>query len=265
MKYIALDLDGTLLTSDHQLDEVTKSYLIKLQQKGHKIILCSGRSYTGIKPLADELLLEKFDGYIVAYNGGNAYRVKGDEKLFKTSFSIETVKDLYQMINNDAENFVTYGDGTINSLIHNQRIEKSAFIMQAKMTKDIFVASPKVVLQDEVAKIDSIYDQIKLKINEYNQNINVFRSVPHLIEITPKEANKGHGLEKLIEIEKLQEDNLIAFGDGENDLSMLKFATTGIAMGNAMENVKLVADHVTTTNDENGIVVALEKILGEKR
>ncbi len=265
MKYIAIDLDGTLLNDNHMLDEVTKKYLIKLQEVGHKIILCSGRSYSGIKPLADQLMLEKFSGYIVAYNGGNAYRVKDNKKLFETKFSLKTVKDIHKIVSDGVENFVTYGDGTINSLIHNKRIEKSAYIMQAKMTKDIFVSSPKIVLQDETDVIEKIYHQTKQKIDKYNAEINVFRSVPHLIEITPKEANKGNGLKRLIEIENLKSDNLIAFGDGENDLTMLEYATMGVAMGNAMENVKAVADYITETNNKNGIVVALEKILGAKR
>ncbi len=265
MKYIAIDLDGTLLNDEHVLDEITKNYLIKIQEKGHKVILCSGRSYAGIRPLADEILLEKFDGYIVAYNGGSAYRAKESKSLFRTNFTLEVVKDIHKIVSNDAENFVTYGEGTINSLVHNHRIEKSAFIMQAKMTKNIFVPSPKIVLQDEVDVIEKIYHQTKKKINEYNKEVNVFRSVPHLIEITPKAANKGNGLRKLIEVEQLKQDNLIAFGDGENDLTMLEYASTGVAMGNAMENVKEIADFVTKTNNEHGIVIALEKILGEMK
>lgn len=260
MNYIALDLDGTLLNSQREISQITKDYLIDVQEAGHKIILCSGRSYLGMKPIAEILEIAKYDGYLVSYNGGVGIDVKSGTELFGNRFDVNQVKTLYDLVSSYAENFVSYGEGTINSNVINDRIKISSELMQAKITKDIFVPSPKVVLQDEVEIIEEIYPKIKEIIREYNSEYNVFRSVPHLIEITPPNSDKATGLKHLFSIKELS-GKLIAFGDGENDLSMLEYADISVAMDNAMANVKAIADFVTLSNDENGIVHQLEQIL----
>ncbi len=267
MKYIALDLDGTLLNSNHEISKTTKDYLIEIQQQGHKVILCSGRSYFGIRDLADELKIKEYGGYIVSYNGGSATCPRKEKELFTNNFTVSEVRKLYEALDHYAENFVTYGHGTINCKVPNHRIETSSKIMNAEITTDILVNSPKVVLQDEVETISAIYPKVKDVVREIDSTYNVFRSVPHLIEITPYNSDKASGLKKLFEVENLDLDSLIAFGDGENDLTMLEFAHVGVAMGNAMDEVKNVADLITDTNDNDGIVLMLKELLsneGEK-
>ncbi len=261
MKYVALDLDGTLLNSHNEISEKTHNYLLDVQKQGLKIILCSGRSYAGIKHLADKLAIKEHGGYIIGYNGGLVTCPRRNKDLFINNFTKREVENLYELVGNLADNFVTYGPGKINCKNPNERIKKSSEIMQAQITSDVFVSSPKVVLQDEIHIIDDIYKSVKELIGKSYPNYNVFRSVPQLIEITPPNSDKASGLKKLFELEQLEPDSLIAFGDGENDLSMLKYATIGIAMGNAMECAKEVANHITMSNDEDGIAYMLDKIL----
>lgn len=260
MKYVAIDLDGTLLNEQHELSSKTREYLINLQNTGVQLILCSGRSYHGIKPFADLLQIEKHNGYIISYNGGAATNAVTNELLFTNNFSEKEVRNIYGLIGELAENFVTYGERTINCKIPNERIEFSSQIMQARITRNIFVDSPKIVLQDEIEHIDKIYNDVKKIIAKENAAYNVFRSVPHLIEITPPNSDKGSGLQKLFKSEKLK-GKLIAFGDGENDLTMLNHADLGVAMANAMDQVKAAADTITLSNEQDGIVYMLEKIL----
>ncbi len=258
MKYIALDFDGTLLNSNGKLTETTKNYLIELQEQGYVIILCSGRSSQGMQEVADEIDVAKYNGYIVSYNGGHAKRAGTGEVLFSEQFNKDTVNTLHEELKADFENFVTYGHGTINAFEITPRIIRSAEVMKAEITQDVIVDTPKVVLQDDPELIGLKYDAIKIRVKAIDSSMNVFRSVPQLIEITPKDSSKGVGLEKLFKIENLDANRLIAFGDGENDVTMLEYAKLGVAMDNAMDSVKAVANDFTQTNNEEGVVRYLQ-------
>ncbi len=259
MKYIALDLDGTLLNSEHEITKVTKAALLNVQQSGYRLILCSGRSYNSMKSYAKELELAKNDGYIVCFNGGMAYEAATGKCLFKNEFTKAEVNSIYHQVAALFEHFVTYGDGTINAQVINERIRRSARIMQAKITNDVISASPKIVLEDSLERIEKQELIVKQMINQKFPEYNVFRSVPHLIEITPPGSDKGTGLKKLFAQIDASKELLLAFGDAENDLTMLAYADVGIAMGNAMSQVKAIADYITDSNDEDGIAKVLNK------
>jgi Cof subfamily protein (haloacid dehalogenase superfamily) len=100
-------------------------------------------------------------------------------------------------------------------------------------------------------------------IEEIGDKLNVFRSEPFFLEIMPKNIDKAYSLGKLLEKLGLTKDEMIACGDGFNDLSMIKYAGVGVAMANAQEVVKEAADYVTLSNDEDGIVHVIEKYWAE--
>jgi Cof subfamily protein (haloacid dehalogenase superfamily) len=89
----------------------------------------------------------------------------------------------------------------------------------------------------------------------------ISRSMPHFLEIMPNGINKATCLEKLLESLGLTSEDLVACGDGYNDLKMIEFAGLGVAMGNAVTPLKEIAGYVTKTNDENGIVEVIEKFI----
>lgn len=262
-KLIALDFDGTLLNEDGVLSFENKEALIKQQEAGNTIVLCSGRSYDGMTDIAEQLNIDQYGGYIVSYNGGYAVRASDKEILFEQNFKVDTVQEIYDIVAGYAESFVTYGHGLINTNNVTERIQKSANLMQAKITTEVICHTPKIILEDDPEHIASIYEEVKMKIAQYDKSINVFRSVPQLIEITPANSTKGHGLERLIKTEGLREHRVIAFGDGENDLSMIEFAHVGVAMENGMENVKAAADIITKSNNDHGVKYGLENLVGE--
>ncbi len=94
-------------------------------------------------------------------------------------------------------------------------------------------------------------------------DVNVFRSVPSLIEITPSGSTKGLGLKTVFELKGWDLKDLIVFGDGENDISMFEVAGHAVAMENAFDTVKAVADEVCLSNKEDGVAVYLEQIYSE--
>ena len=92
------------------------------------------------------------------------------------------------------------------------------------------------------------------------RKINVFRSEPYFLELVPQGIDKALSLSVLLENIGMTREEVIAIGDGYNDLSMIKFAGMGVAMGNAQEPVKKAADYITLTNDEDGVAEAIERI-----
>ena len=103
---------------------------------------------------------------------------------------------------------------------------------------------------------------LEAKMKEVLSNrMEIFRSAPFFLELTPKGIDKAKSLQRLLVHLGMKREDLMAFGDGFNDLSMLEYAGMGIAMGNAVDEVKAIADFITISNDEDGIAIALEQLL----
>ena len=94
---------------------------------------------------------------------------------------------------------------------------------------------------------------------EFGEEFSIYRSEPFFVEIMPKNVDKAATLQKLCDYLGITKDDLVACGDGYNDVSMIKFAGVGVAMGNAKPEVKEVADVITGTNDEDGLVDIVNK------
>lgn len=93
------------------------------------------------------------------------------------------------------------------------------------------------------------------------KELNVFRSDPFFLEILPAGIDKAYGLQKLIDVLGIKREEVIACGDGYNDITMVKFAGLGVAMGNAVEQTKAAADYITLSNDDDGVAAVVEKFI----
>ncbi len=260
-KYIVLDMDGTMLNSKHMIDSKLKQLLIDLQNEGVKLILCSGRNINNMRAYAGELECYKHETYIVSDNGGAITRINhGKEELLKTStIPKEKVKDIVKIVGNrtkDASSF--YGKNR-----YSRNLNLTTFYVWYKYGHfprfGINREANKILFTDKPEKINKVYNEVKADLLAYDPEINVFRSVPHLIEVTPPGSLKGNALKEIFDKNGFDKNEMIAFGDGENDISMLEYAPTSIAMGNAFDTVKAVASDVCDTNDNNGIYKYLKK------
>lgn len=110
--------------------------------------------------------------------------------------------------------------------------------------------------QDETAAV------IEKELNEkFGDRVTIFRSEPFFVEIMPKDVHKATSLEKLLGILKMDRKDLIACGDGYNDLTMIEYAGVGVAMANAQQVVKDHADYITRSNEEDGIADVIDKFI----
>jgi Cof subfamily protein (haloacid dehalogenase superfamily) len=268
MKYkmIVLDVDGTLLNNDKIVTARMRATLIKVQQMGISLVLASGRPTYGVLPLAKELELDKNGGYILSYNGGQIINMQTGELLFEKRINPEMIPYLEKKSRKAGFDIFTYHKGVIyTNNASNEHIIREAELneMQIREVENVSEAvdfSPckcMIVSDDENALIDLERHWKKRLAGE----LDVFRSETYFLEVVPPFIDKANTLSVLLEKLGFEAQNMIAIGDGVCDVTMIQSAGLGIAMGNAQESVKACADYVALTNDEDGVAVAVEKII----
>lgn len=264
-KIIALDLDGTLLTAKKEILPETKKALINAQKKGVKVVLASGRPLPGMEFIAQELELYKYGGYILSYNGGQIYDCLERKVIFEKSIAVEDAKQIYDLSVLHDTNILTYLDNKIYAEFFDKyieietRINKMEYIETPNLLDTITKPVPKFIMLESGDYLEKIEPLIAA---ELDGKFSVTRSEPFFLEIMPKGIDKGNTLAKLGELIDVKQEEIIVCGDSYNDISMVKFAGLGVAMGNAKKEVIDIADFVTLTNEENGIAHVIEKYIG---
>lgn len=262
---IVLDLDGTLTNSKKEITPKTKEILIKAQQAGKIVVLASGRPTPGIVKLADELELQTYGGYILAFNGGRIINAKTEEVIYNATIPVELVPAIYQAACEHEVGILTYNGQEIilgNGVDEYNRLEARINQIPAREVDDFvgFVDYPvnKFLLTGEPEKILETQTVMREK---FGGELNIFRSEPFFLEMMPQSIDKAYSLGRLLEHLHMDRTQMICCGDGFNDKSMIEFAGLGVAMENAQPEVREVADYVTRSNDEDGIVPVVEKFM----
>ncbi len=259
---IALDLDGTLTNHDKVVTPKTRKALLQAEAEGVVIILASGRPTYGIEPVAECLELDKRGGYILSYNGGNIVNAKTGEKLFAQFLPDEVIPILYRYAKEKNHALLGYaGNEIITEMPDDQYVKEESRInkMNIRKVENLFEAlephPTKLLMTGDPA------DMLKAE-NELSEilgdRMDIFRSAPFFLELVPKGIDKAKSLLRLLAKINLTPADMIAFGDGYNDLSMLKLAGMGVAMQNAAPEVRAEADYITLSNEEDGVAAALE-------
>lgn len=267
MKYklLVLDLDGTLTNTRKEVTEHTRTTLIKAQEQGLKVVLASGRPTYGIAPLANLLQLNKFEGYVLSYNGGEIIDWKTGNLLYKNLLDPKILPYLYQCACENNFAIVTYeGEYVLTEHPNDKYVLKEALLNVMKIKKvDNFIKA----IHHPIAKCLIVGEPTRLAILEkkmYEQlhdQMGVFRSEPYFLELVPKGIDKAQSLSVLLKEIGITKEETIAVGDGFNDLSMIKYAGLGVAMSNAQDIVKDNANFITLSNEEDGVAHVVEKFV----
>lgn len=275
IKAIVLDIDGTLLNTGKIISEKTKQALIAAQEEGIKVILASGRPTTGMLELAEQLEMTKYEGFLVSYNGARVTDCLTKEVLFNQAMSIETGQailehlknfDVIPMIDKEDHLYVNdvysgmldLPDGAFNIIEYEARggnfklseIDDLAAFATFPINKILIAAQPEY-LQKIAPALHAPFDEI----------VTAAFSAPFYFEFTDKGIDKAKALNTVFPEMGIHSENIIAFGDGHNDRSIIEYAGIGVAMGNAVDALKEIADDVTLSCDEDGIAAGLEKYL----
>lgn len=265
---IALDLDGTLTNSEKIITLRTFDALMKAQREGVRLVLASGRPTFGIAALANQLQLADYGGYVLSYNGGRIIDWCKKTVIFSQVVDQKLVPILYDFAEKAQLPIVTYlPDAILASknegeyLAEEARINGMPIVVAQNFVEEamqIAGGSTKFLIPGEPELLIQLESEMKAALSE---QMEVFRSAPFFLELPPKGIDKAQSLQRLLTHLGLERESLMAFGDGFNDLSMIQFAGQGVAMANAVEEVKSIADFVTTSNEEDGIAHALEQLL----
>ena len=275
MKYklIVLDLDGTLTNSKKEISSRNRETLIRIQEQGIRLVLASGRPTYGIVPLANELRMNEFGGFILSYNGGEIINWETKEMMYENVLPNEVVPVLYECARSFFDFFIgcirlsilTYdGAEIVTENSQDPYVQKEAFLNKMAIREtndfltDITLPVAKCLIVGDAGKLIPVESELCIRLQG---KINVFRSEPYFLELVPQGIDKALSLSVLLENIGMTREEVIAIGDGYNDLSMIKFAGIGIAMGNAQEPVKKAADYITLTNDEDGVAEVIERLL----
>lgn len=267
MKYklIALDLDGTLNTDEKTITPRTRDALLKAQQQGLTVALCSARPVPGLYKDMRTLELENYHGMLISYNGGKILRADDKKVLHQQVFPRELAKEVLRHLENypvtpiidDGERFyVTDKDG--------YKVQHECWNNQMECTE---VPSLTDYLNFDLVKIlmsvqpEELWNILPKVSKPFENDLVFVRTAPFYIEAMPKGLNKAEGLRRTCELLHISPEEVIAFGDAENDLEMIKFSGRGVAMGNACDALKEAADEITLTNNEDGIAHSLEHFL----
>jgi Cof subfamily protein (haloacid dehalogenase superfamily) len=262
-KILVLDIDGTLTNSNKEISSVNRDSLLKLQQTGVKVVLASGRPTFGIEPIAKEIELAQYGGFILSFNGGKIINYNTGEVVYELNLPNHLLPEIYTIAKEHHLAILSYDDKSIITESGDDHyVKKEAFLNKAPIQQvDSFLeAIPTKISKCLIVGHESEIAILEKKMQAYfGKHINVFRSEPFFLELVPKNIDKAASLERLVNHLGITKDEMIACGDGFNDLSMIQYAGLGVAMSNAQEIVKQSADYITLSNDEDGVAHIIEK------
>lgn len=267
MKYkiAVFDLDGTLTNGRKEVTDHTREVLRAYQEAGGIAVLASGRPTPGVAPLAKELGLEKHHGCMLSYNGGRIEDCTTGEVLFERMLPEGMVARLSKLAVQERVTLVTYCGNDIltpdpqNKYVHREEICTG---MKARYVEDLGAyvdfPVPKCLMMENGVYLAGVERRMAALLGD---ELDVYRSEPYFLEFLPKGIDKAKSLERLLKCLGLRREEMIAFGDGFNDKSMIMYAGCGVAMQNAQPSIKAAADYVTLSNEDDGVAYVLENLL----
>lgn len=257
IKALFFDIDGTLVSfQTHEVPVSTIEALAAAKAKGMKIFISTGRPKVIINNLSSLQEQELIDGYITM-NG--AYCFVGEQVIYKHPIPTDEVKTLTGFCARHNIPCIVVSEHGICACQPGQQV-KEIFVEYLKVTAPI----PTVSVEEAVGKQD-IFQltpfftvEEEEKIRPLVPHCEMGRWHPSFVDVTAQGTTKQRGIDAICRHFGLKTEETMAFGDGGNDISMLRHAGIGVAMGNAREEVKAVADYVTASVDEEGVAQALK-------
>lgn len=264
-KLLAIDMDGTLLNSNRVISKANKEAIKKAIEKGVNVVITSGRGLKGLSNFLSEVNLRGDNQYIIANNGGTIYKTSNFECIaYKGLYGRDLVK-AHNLSKEFGLNMIAYThEGPIAS-------EENEF---TRFEREL-VGNPVKIINfnsdikddDEITKIlfsqtEELLAKKMLEMpKEFYNEYNAVKTMPTVLEVMDKNCSKGYGVKVLADKLGIKREEIICIGDQANDIEMITFAGLGIAMGNAIDELKAIAKYITSDNDNDGVAKAIEKFI----
>jgi hypothetical protein len=264
IKLVALDLDDTLLDKSLTVSPRTREVIAQAIAQGVTVTVATGRMYSSALIYAKQLEL---DVPLITYNGGLIRRVQSGETLYHKPVDEQVAREVLALFGEKGWYIQSYVDDILYVAEHNEtsRYYERMTGIKAVALGDAFytmAGAPTKMLaltgEDKMGEIEQTIRSV------FGDRLYIARSKPTYLEMTNPQVNKGHALAFLADKLHITRDQVMAVGDGPNDLDMIEYAGWGVAMGNAAANVKAAAKAVTGHHDADGVAEAIEKYVLQK-
>ncbi len=264
IKLVAIDMDGTLLSSAHNVSPLNRKALKIANDKGIKVVLCSGRRIHNLLDYAKDLGIDGDEGFVVGNNGAGAMRIGDNKVVYKNFLTAVEAKRIAEVCDRVNANYTVH---TFDAAISPRDNIYSKYeaglngidltIMHPKTLSDETMVTNILVL-DEAEILDGYEKTI---MDAFSDKYRIIRTMPMYLEIMKKDVSKFSGIMAVAELFGIRDNEIMSIGDAPNDLEMINYAGIGVAMGNAQKTVKDAADYITRSNDEDGVAYAMNRFL----
>jgi len=266
IKLIAIDMDGTLLNPQHQITPGVKQAIQAARDNGVAIVLATGRPFVGVQNYLTELDLQQPGQYCITNNGALVQKAESGECVAEVALHFDDYLYFEKLARELGVHFqaltktelFTPNKDISEYTVHEAWLTGIPLRQRDVAEMDRSLSFPKVMMIDPPELLDAAIKKIP---QEAYDRYTIMKSSPYYLEILDKSVNKGSGVKALAELLGLKREEVMAIGDQENDLAMLEYAGTGVAMGNGIERVKAMAQFVTRPNFEDGVAHAIEKFV----
>jgi len=270
-RMLFMDLDGTLLNDAKQITEGNRQALELALARGHGVIITTGRPLKSAMDQAHKLGMDRPGCYLIAYNGAVVYDWTTQTQVFSRSLPLTTVQRVFDMVNARGEHIQTYDTWEV---LVEPRCDDAAVRRYCQLIGMDFKVIVDVHrdLKEEPVKCLVINYDVKdglLEVQDWiranmTEDVDCFFSCDQYLEVVPRGMSKGEAVKMLCAQMDIPISEAVAVGDAANDLSMIEMAGIGVAMANGTQEVKAVADYITTLdNNHDGIAEVVERFFGE--
>ncbi|WP_050637257.1 Cof-type HAD-IIB family hydrolase [Candidatus Stoquefichus sp. SB1] len=276
IKVIIMDVDGTLTNTQKVITPKTKEALLKAEEQGAILVLASGRPTSGLLDIAKELKMDQHHGLLVSYNGSKVIDCETMETLFNQALSVEEGKAVlehmkkfekvrpmidkgeYMFVNNVYDNMIQFNGAPFDVIQYESRGGKFKLCEVDDLAEFVDFELNKILTTSDPEYLQAHYQEM---MEPFKETLSCMFTGPFYFEFTAQGIDKAKALDTVLIPKGYKKEEMIAFGDGHNDASMVRYAGTGVAMANAVQDLKDIADEVTLSNDEDGIAVTLAKYM----
>ena len=263
-KLIALDLDGTLMSHDLRISSRVRRAIRRAMDKGIIVSLASGRAFGSMLPYVEDL---GTTGPVIGYQGCKIVLPETREVIYRASIPLPDAHLLLRFAQSRDLDITVYVDDHIylREFRHPQEFYDKWFGLPLVLVDDlvagVYHSPTKVIIIGEGPENDRLMPELQMR---FGSMLNIVRSHTLFIEGVPLGVSKGTALERVAADLGIPQEQTLAIGDAGNDTEMVAWAGLGVAMGNAQEEVKAVADFIAPSVEEDGAAVAIEAFcLGE--
>lgn len=263
IKVIATDLDGTLLNSDHVLTSRTERALKAATARGVQVIFATGKTAHSRPQLVEQLGI-RTPG---VYSQGLVLMDRDGAILYRRDMEAHAARPVVDYATDHGYNVIAIAEAGARILAERPSTLSAFMVAHHEPEAEIVPSLSDSVLHTPITKLlieippenlPAARDELAARLNGA---VEIVRSMPQLLEFLPKGASKGDGLRRLLAMMHVNPAHVLALGDADNDLEMLELAGIGVAMGNATDRVKAIANHITTSNNEDGVALAVERFV----